>query len=190
VAYAAGTSQPATSNVNLVQGQVQANEVVTRVGTGANAGKVTLRLSRGAARLIVDVVGAVVPTAGNAGFTALDAPVRVLDSRRGLGTTTGKKTASSTVSVAVPAGVPADATGLVLNVTTTGAATGDSGFVVVYPGGGVRPSTSNVNWRAGVNQANEVITGLGTNGRVQLAVGGGQANAGVHLIADVVGYLR
>ena len=187
VAYPAGTTQPGTSNVNFGANQVQANEVVTLLGTG---NKVRLTLSRGQARLIVDVVGAIVPSTatGAKRFTALPAPVRALDTRDGTGTTgTARRSASSPVELTLPSAVPADATGVILNVTSTSQVR--SGYVVVFPTGTTMPGTSNVNFRQGVNQANEVLVGIGTGRKVTLAVGGG-ADPETHVIADVVGYLR
>jgi hypothetical protein len=192
VVYPAGSADPGTSNVNFAASQVQANEVVTPVGTGSNAGKVTLRLSAGTARLIVDVVGAVVPTttSGSAAFTPLASPKRVLDTRSGqgnVGATPGRRGAGQAVEVTLPTEVPSDAKGVIINVTSTDQL--GSGYVVVYPTGQSLPPTSNVNFVARTNQANEVVVGVGTGRRVTLAVGGG-GSPQTHLIADVVGYLK
>lgn len=183
VAYPTGTQRPGTSNVNFAKGQTQANEVVTRLGTGAHAGKVTLFVAGGSVDLIADLVASVVPgsTAGGQLFNALEEPARVMDSRKGTGTSVGRK--NGELFLSLPADVvPADATGVVLNVTTTGAT--KPGYVTVYQAGAPAPRTSNVNFRPGATQANEVLTAV--NGGRQVAI----KIAGVtHVIVDVVGYL-
>ena len=189
--FPTGTERPGTSNVNVEAGQTQANEVVTRLGTGSNAGQVSLFVDSTDAALIVDVVGAVTAEGGQA-FTVLDRPTRALDTREERGS---RRTGE--VEVAMPAGVPGNATGVILNVTATNGSR--PGFVTVFPAGSSNPGTSNVNFpgeqpaRDGApasagTQANEVLTALGPNRRVTLSVGGAN-DPRVHLIVDVVGYL-
>ena len=194
VAYPGGTSQPATSNVNFTrldnQGKVavQANEAIVRLGTGADAGKINLKISRGTARVIVDVVGGLVSGNGDV-YTGLT-PDRFVDSRPGStneGTSATRKTGA--VAITLPSSVPAGATGVVLNVTAVDAAAGNSGFVVAYPTGTTKPATSNVNWRAGSTQANEVIVRIGSNRQVTLEVDGASKGSGTHLVVDLVGYV-
>ncbi|MDT7536834.1 MAG: hypothetical protein QOI82_419, partial [Actinomycetota bacterium] len=83
VAYPAGTAKPGTSNVNYHLGSTQANEAFVRLGTGADAGKVTLFVDGAAASVIVDLVGTVDPGPGTA--TELGTPFRSLDTRNGTG---------------------------------------------------------------------------------------------------------
>ncbi len=180
VAYPTGTSRPGTSNVNVERGQTQANEVVTRVGAG---NKVSLFVDSTEAALVVDLVGVVRATVQE-GFVPLDAPQRVADSRTGLGLPTGR--VAGTVRLQLPGTVPASARAVVLNVTATNGSR--AGFVTVHPGGSAVPSTSNVNFPAGLTQANEVLVGVGSGRDVSLTVGGSGAPA-AHLVVDVVGYL-
>ena len=183
VAYATGTSRPGTSNVNFAKGQTQANEVITRVGTGADAGRVTLFVAGSRTHLVVDLIGAIIPGAADAAqlYAALDEPQRVMDSRKGTGTTAGRK--KGDLVLTLPRGlVPAHATGLVLNVTTTDAR--EPGYVTVFRAGSRQPRTSNVNFVPGLTQANEVITGMNGSGQVALRVTGLS-----HAVVDVVGYL-
>jgi hypothetical protein len=171
--------------VNVDRGQTQANEVITRLGAGAQAGRVSLFLEGTRAQVVVDLVSVVVPTrrSGTQLLTALADPKRVLDSRKGLGTSTGRK--SGPVVLTLPAGmVPTGATGVVLNVTTTEA--NRIGYVTVHRAGSRDPGTSNVNFRSGTHQANQVVTGVDGQRRVTLRVGGG---AQTHLVVDVVAYL-
>ena len=190
VVYPTGTTRPGTSNVNVERGQTQANEVVTRVGTGANAGRVSIFVDSMSAHVIADLVAVVVPRddAGSQLFTAITQPQRVLDSRPGndnVGTSAGRK--NGNVVLTLPSGtVPSGATGVVLNVTTTGASR--TGFVSVFPTGTANPGTSNVNFRPGANQANEVLTAINSSRQVTLFVGG-SGSPQTHVIVDVVGYL-
>jgi hypothetical protein len=181
--FPTGTARPNTSNVNFERGQTQANEVVTRVGTGSNAGRVSFFIDSADAALIVDVVGAVTPgtTADTEVFTALANPTRAFDSRNNRGARR-----SGDVTVSMPSTVPSNATGVVLNVTATNGTR--AGFVTVYPSGTSRPGTSNVNFTTNRTQANEVISELGSGRNVTLFVGGANSPA-AHLIVDVVGYL-
>lgn len=187
VVYPTGTTRPGTSNVNVEQGQTQANEVVTRVGAG---GRVSLFVDSASAHVIADLVATVVPRDGSGSqlFTAIAQPQRVLDSRPGsgnVGVSAGRK--SGTVVLTLPEGaVPAGATGVVLNVTTTGASR--TGFVSVFPTGTANPGTSNVNFRPGANQANEVLTAINGSRQVTLFVGGSGTPL-THLVVDVAGYL-
>jgi hypothetical protein len=80
------------------------------------------------------------------------------------------------------AGVPADANSVVLNVTSTGS-TGN-GFLTVWPCGQPRPLASNLNYAAGRDAANAVISSVGASGRVCIYTGAGAT----HLVADVTGY--
>lgn len=180
--FPTGATRPGTSNVNFEAGQTQANEVVTRVGTGRNAGRVSLFVDSADAALIVDVVGAVTSSTGaGAVFTALSTPVRALDTRDDRGARR-----SGEVQVRMPTAVPADALGVIVNVTATNGTR--AGFVTVFPTGAGNPGTSNVNFPTGRTQANEVVSALGSDLSVTLSVRGANAPA-AHLIVDVVGYL-
>ena len=197
VAYATGTTKPATSNVNFDAGQQQANEVITRVGTGADARKVSLFIANTTVGLIVDLVGVITtqPVSGTQILSALDSPQRALDSRNGTGTSKGQK--SGDVVLTLPSSVPSNATGVVLNVTATNGT--DRGFVTVFSTGTANPGTSNVNFpkptartsttpaKAGT-QANEVISAINSQRQVTLNVGGA-GSPSVTLIVDVVGFL-
>jgi hypothetical protein len=183
VVYPTGSTKPATSNVNFLTGQTQANEVVVGTGTG---GKVTISIVDGvSAALVVDVVGAVLPSGSTAGgsFTALEQPRRLIDTRTGLGLPAGVKNGPSTY--ALPADLPAGVTGVVLNVTSVGADA--AGHVTVYPAGTSKPATSNVNFDRGLVQANEVLTAVSADHKVVFDVTTG--GTGTQLVVDVVGYL-
>lgn len=179
--WPSGEPRPNVSNLNFGAGQTVANLVVVAIG---DDGYVNLANAHGGVEVILDAVGYFDPTAGSR-FHAL-VPNRVLDTRIDLGLSGPQGPGQSralAVAGAPGSGVPAGATGLVANVTVTGATS--ETFVAVYPGGGVRPNPfSNVN--AGVNQAipNLVTVGVAPNGTIDLYNHLGHAE----LIADAVGY--
>ncbi|MDR3067876.1 MAG: hypothetical protein LBU50_00010 [Cellulomonas sp.] len=81
------------------------------------------------------------------------------------------------------AGVPAAATGVLLNVTTV--APTAPGNVVLYAEGSARPSSSNVNFEVGRDVAAATWVSLGADARLCLA---GQGGAAVRVVVDVSGY--
>ena len=85
------------------------------------------------------------------------------------------------VQVAGRAGVPGDASAVVLNVTAVDAQA--PGFVAVFPCGVDRPNGSNVNYVAGSTVANSVIAKIGSNGQVCVFT-----YATTDLLVDVNGY--
>lgn len=114
-------------------------------------------------------------------------PTRILDTRpapQNVGGFVGPLVSGSTHTFQVTgvAGVPANATAVVMNVTvdqTTG-----SSFLTVFPAGAIRPLASNLNWVAGTTIPNLVTVKIGAAG--QVSVFNLQGNA--HVIADVAGY--
>jgi len=120
--------------------------------------------------------------AAGARFTAL-APVRILDTRTGLGRpgTAALGTTKIDLQVTGAAAVPSDATSVVLNVT---AVSPSGGFITVWPAGERQPTASNINTVKGNNIPNMVIAKLGTGGKVSLKNSSGTT----HLLADVGGY--
>lgn len=113
-------------------------------------------------------------------------PVRVLDTRNGIGLgTTSPVAANSSVTLTVAGvdGVPATGVSAVtMNVTVTDAAA--AGYLTVYPDGLPRPAASNLNFAA-----NETVPNLVTvpvvDGRVDFYNAG---SGTTHVIADLEGY--
>jgi hypothetical protein len=73
-----------------------------------------------------------------------------------------------------------------LNVTVVGADA--PGNLRLYAAGGSMPTTSTVNYAAGVTRANNAVIALNAQGG--LAVYVGQASGSVHLVVDVNGYFQ
>jgi hypothetical protein len=159
------------------------NAVVTKIGAG---GKICL-YTQSATDLIADINGYF--PAGSS-YTSL-VPARLLESRTdpGLATVDGQSLgvgvrapgSVTEVQVTGRAGVPADASAVVLNVTVTGAQ--GPGYVTVYPCGGNPPNASNLNYVAGSTVPNAVVTKIGAGGKICL-----YTQSATDLIADINGY--
>ena len=79
-------------------------------------------------------------------------------------------------------GVPAGASGVIVNTTATQGTV--PSYLTVYPSGAARPLASNLNFRAGQDIPNLVIVKVGSGGNVRVYNDKGQA----HVVFDVVGY--
>jgi hypothetical protein len=122
------------------------------------------------------------PTAS--GFTSVR-PVRVLDTRGGLGVRKAKVTAHGavTLTVAGKGGVPAkNVTAVALDVTAIAPTAG--GSLIAYPAGTARPAVSSLSFAARQTITTLVIVPL-SGGKATLYNASGAA---LDLTADVVGY--
>ncbi len=184
--YPCGGERPTASNLNYLAHRTVANVVVTKVGP---SGTICIFTSA-AAELIVDVSGFARSTDAASSFTAL-IPSRLIDSRLEATSSTidGKFLGGGTIveqsvvelDVAGRAGVAADASSVVLNITAADA--GGAGFITVYPCGSARPTASSVNYSAGSTVANSVIAKIGQAGAVCLFT-----SKPTDLVVDVDGY--
>ncbi|MEU6210377.1 hypothetical protein ABZ891_10760 [Streptomyces sp. NPDC047023] len=112
-------------------------------------------------------------------------PTRLLDTRNGTGAPVGsvKPYGSTRVKVGGNGGIPAGVTAVAMNITVTN--TSADGHITAFPEGTERPTTSNVNYKAGQTVPNLVIVPVGKGGYVELA---NRGPIQVDLIADVTGY--
>ncbi|MER5637601.1 PKD domain-containing protein [Kitasatospora sp. NPDC002227] len=172
--YPSGTDRPATSNVNFKAGQTVPNLVTVPTGEG---GQVTLYNFSGTTDVVVDVMG-FYQSGGGSRFDAV-APSRLLDTRKSAAV---GPDASTSIQVRGAAGVPADATAVVLNLTSTASDVG--GYLTAYASGTARPGTSNLNFAAGQTVANQVVVPIGADGKVSVYNKFGHT----HVVADVFGY--
>ncbi|MEO8691977.1 MAG: hypothetical protein ABI658_00590 [Acidimicrobiales bacterium] len=138
------------------------------------------------AAVAIGVGGIAVAGAGSGASNSIVpvAPVRILDTRAGTGAAAAPigPDAAYRLTVAGVAGVPVDATGVLLNVTAVNGT--DTSFLTVYPDGTARPNTSNLNWSDGAPHPNMVSVALGTGGAINFYNRTGQ----VDLIVDLAGY--
>jgi fibronectin type III domain protein len=166
-----------TSTLNL--GAARTAAVGTVVALDADR-RTRLRNSRGSVDVVVDLVGYFARGSG-AGFAAT--PVtRVLDTRTPTGGHQRALGPGETLSLSVRgvAGVPVDATAVLLNVT--GVAPSAATYLRVTPDG--RAGTSTVNLEQGTTRANVAVTGVGGDGAVRITNGVGAT----HVLADVLGW--
>ncbi|MFN0026862.1 MAG: hypothetical protein ACKV2O_06720 [Acidimicrobiales bacterium] len=175
--------RPWVSNVNFVGG---AEPVANLVTAKASADGFVCFFASSATHLVVDVQGYFAPVSGtNTIFTPLS-PVRVLDTREGLGLEGAKPARAGAgtviaVKVAGEYGVPVDAKAVLLNVTITEAE--GLGFVTAWPCGHPRPLASFLNYTRGVDRANLTPVRIGEGGKVCLFV-----HEGTEVVADLNGY--
>jgi LPXTG-site transpeptidase (sortase) family protein len=154
---------------------------------GLVGGLLAAGLAAGSAATVASVV---VPEAATAAaattrFVSLASPSRVLDTRSNVGNSpTGRPRANSTISTGIigQAGIAANATAVVLNVTVVDA--DGAGYITVFPSGSAAPLASNVNTEdSGQTIPNLVTVPIGAGGRVSIFT-----SMGAHLLADVFGY--
>ena len=173
--WPSGQPRPVASNLNFVPGQTVPNLVITKVGAG---GRVSLFNNAGTVHLVADVSGyytdgsQLVPTV----------PARLLDTRNGTGGITGPTSGVVSVPVLGQAGVPGNATSVVLNVTVTEPSS--DGYLTVWPAGSSQPTASNLNFIANQTVPNLVIAKIGTEGKISYYASVGR----VQVIIDVLGY--
>jgi hypothetical protein len=162
--YPCGQVAPLASNINFRAGQNVPNLVLAAAGAG---GKTCVQSSV-ATHILADVT-AWFPAAAD---VKAQAPARVMDTRiaRPDSAVPGRIGAGETLTLPLRQ-TPANplvlrSTGAIVNVTVTGPRA--SGFMTVFPCGAVRPLASNLNFQAGVDAANLVITSSDANGNICL----------------------
>jgi hypothetical protein len=148
---------------------------------GANYTKLDLFLAAPGAALPAPPPGPTEP-----GEFVGTSPVRLLDTREGIGAPKAPIGPAATIDllVAGKGNVPpaTDVTAVVMNVTATQPST--AGYMTVYPAGEARPNASNLNFRTGQSVPNLVVAKLGMAGKVTVY----NATGTTHAIADVVGF--
>ncbi len=176
--FACGT-RPNTSNVNFEAGRTTAALAMTLLTDDA-----VCIYSFSKVDLIVDLIGAFAPQ--GALFHPLG-PVRWVDTRGGAAVFTASGPLTTGMGIDVPVsgvgGIPADATGVWINLTATGSPV-DTVWQA-YPGPcGPSPTSSTVNLLAGRSTATSTLVGLGANGGICV-----QAFSGTgHAVVDVSGW--
>nr|WP_297428088.1 M15 family metallopeptidase [uncultured Actinotalea sp.] len=170
--------QPATtSTVNHLPG----TDVANRATVAVAAGKIDVHAAGATGDVVVDVVGWYGPS-GVSVFTPVQ-PVRVTDTRTDGGPLAEGGTRR--LSVAGIAGLPDGANAVTATVTAFGQSAATT-YLTAWPGSRAMPATSDLNTGRGRDQANMVLTPLGSWGTVDV-----YNNAGsTHFVMDVTGYFR
>ena len=173
-------------------GRVPASQVETGPPTGSRRNLLKLAAGAAAGGAVVAVSGATGRVAAEpAGALNLIAPVRVYDSREDqepLDVTKGPLSPGENRAVDCTvngSGVPADATGVVLNLTAADPV--DVGNLAVYPDGTEPPSISTLNYRPGENIANSTISGCGPGATIRVQCGPTGVGA-TDFVVDISGY--
>jgi hypothetical protein len=175
--YPDGQKLPTASNLNFIKGQTIANLVVVPVVDG----KVDLYNAVGQVDLVADVTGYYTATGS---LFSPAGPVRLLDTRSGIGVNAGAVGPGGTVTLQVTGanGVPSSGvTAVVLNLTAVAPTT--ASYLTVYPDGQALPTASNLNFVTGQTIANQVVVPV-VDGKVVIHNSAGS----VQVVADLDGY--
>ncbi len=175
--YPCGQAVPEASNVNFEAGQTIPNLVLAAAGAGGK----TCVISSVATHIIVDIM-AIFPAAAD---VKAQLPARIVDTRKARpnGAPAGTIHAGEILTVPLKetaAGATLGSAGAFLNITAAGPQ--KAGFMTVWRCSDARPTTSNINFSAGVNTANLVITASDTSGNVCVF-----SDTEAYLIIDVNG---
>jgi hypothetical protein len=130
---------------------------------------------------------AVVPTGtATSGFFVVT-PCRVIDTRNPVGPYGGPALGANalrTVLVGGTCGIPVGAQSISLNLTVVGPSS--TGWLTLYPGGGLLPGSSTINYRTGKTRANNAIVPVDAAGNLNVSNSG----PAVNFIIDVNGYFQ
>lgn len=153
-------------------------------GTFQQNPAITATIGGGTAHLVLDVLGTV-PRGSTVDLprkadTYLSGPTRLLDTRSGPPVAAGT---DRKVQVRRVAGVPADASAVLLTVTATRGT--EATHLSAYRTG-EWPGVSTLNYQRNQTVANTALVPLAADGSISLRVGGGTA----HVLLDVAGYLQ
>ncbi len=112
-------------------------------------------------------------------------PVRILDTRHGIGGVTTPLGANATLRLKIggTGAIPANVSAVALNLTVTNPS--GTGYITAYPDGQAKPQTSNIDYSPGLTKASSVLVGVGSGGEIDLYNG---SSGTADLIADVTGY--
>lgn len=170
-------NRPNASSINYVPGLTIANLIAATVGAD---GTVCV-YSSAPAKFIVDVAGWLGPT--GTGFKGVT-PQRLVDTRGGAAVhpIVGRTGAGPlVVPMGTSSGVPANASGAVVNVTVVSPAGG--GFLTAYPCSSPLPNASNVNFGPGDVRPNLVSVRIGAADNVCI-----QSTAPTDILVDLAGW--
>lgn len=182
-AYPASGAAPVVSNLNFVANDTRANLAVVALRNG----RIDLAVGDTAGtstEAIVDVMGYFSPNGRS--VVAID-PMRIVDSRNGIGTPRAPfgPGQSRTIAVAGRSSIPRGATAVIANITGTGS-TSPFTYLTAWPSG-PQPQTSNVNidTTTGATVPNLVMVELSANGTFEIANEFGD----IDVLVDVMGYM-
>ncbi|VTR75537.1 cellulase family glycosylhydrolase [Cellulomonas hominis] len=180
--YAAGARRPGTSVLNLSSSGDRAGAAIVKLSATGALTYVTDTSAGRTVRVVLDVVGY---TTDGSAYVPLD-PVRLADTRGAAPLAAGGRL---TLSVGSDAGVPADATAVVL--TAVAVRPSSVGNLRAFPFTGAAaapPGTSMLNYMAGTDVSNMAVVGVGDDRKVSFYTDQ-PYGASTHVVVDVVGYM-
>jgi hypothetical protein len=180
---------PGTSTVNFPVGDVRANGVTVALSSAGSLDFIYWAQAGAQANIVFDVTGYF--TADSRGYTYHPiTPVRAVDSRIPLGTTSLVSRFKQDWQNAGLGGAPSNGVAVTANVTVVNQTA--AGYVTVAPSptltSGTPPSTSTVNFPVGDIRANGCTVTLGTNGRLDVMYWAASTSYSTDLIVDITGY--
>ena len=181
-AYQTGITEPTDTSLTYDGGQIASLAADVSIGTG---GTITISNSTSSTDIIGDISGYFTTNeTGEVYHTTT--PTRIVDTRIGVGGTTGALAANGTYTIPTTAideiTTTPHPTLAVMLTATVGTA---NGVFVAYPGGATMPGTSNLNWSTGQNIANLALIPVGTTGTIAVT---NDDSGTVQLVADCSGY--
>lgn len=179
--WPSGTPWPGTSNLNFGAGETRANRVIVPVGAD---GGLNLFNLQGSTDAVIDVVGYFTDATGSLSGGLADGayPVRVMDTRIGLGAATLGSGQWVTLHVTGQPGLPASGMeAVVINLTATGPSA--SGYLEVNASG-APGGTSDVNFTAGETVPNLVVAPVDPGGAIHIF----NLTGSTDVVADVYGW--
>lgn len=166
VAFAGGTTPPATVSLSFAAGQTTANGTIVQIG----ADKQICFQATAASHFIVDVTGFFEASAAY----QPQVPFRRLDVTHGSQST-------NCYQLAGVDGIPASAQAIFFHLTA--AEPSEAGYLTAYPDGTQRPVSSHLNYPVGGSITGGVIAKVGDGGRVCF-----YQHGATRILMDVVGY--
>lgn len=171
--YPCALGRPESSNLNYRGAGAPTANLVVAI---PDVNRQVCIYSHGRTDVIVDLEGWW--SSGPDRFASIP-PQRVYDSRRpGFTSLVPNQPREIQMPTSV---VPADATSVVINLTTTNSTT--YGFFVAYPCGSPIPNASNLNFESGEDRAVSAIVGLGPDRKICVV-----SNVPSNVVVDVNGY--
>ncbi|MFM8530801.1 MAG: choice-of-anchor L domain-containing protein [Ilumatobacteraceae bacterium] len=176
--YPSGGSLPETSSVNFSgPNGTASNSVITNIGSD---GQIKI-FAEVATDVIVDVFGYCGPT-GTDRLVQMT-PVRVADTRTGIGVAQNKISAGGVLEVNLANSQTPTSYGMaVLNITAVDG--GGWGYLSVWPANESMPDSSNVNYSGSTPTPNTVIVPVSPDGKIKI-----YSLQSAHVVVDMMGWL-
>jgi hypothetical protein len=182
------TATPTSSTLNFSLSETAANGVIVKLSGTGKLAAVYVAPASASTHLIFDVTGYFVvadPNAPSGTTWRPIEPLRVVDSRFGVGLPSKLMNGQRQVFAVTGFGIPATATAVTGNITLTGQTS--AGYAFVGPQTSSNPTSSTINVVVKDTRANNTTVQLGAGGTLAV-VWRGAPGSSTHVIFDVTGY--